>query len=223
VENVEFDSNNRYKSWEHCYNFFDQDFELLRNNKFDEASLNLAFYLASWGMYRGSSGLLWKDYKIHKKYLGIILEDRYASLRNMRLSQMNSAKTSHIQNLFDLSKRIKRRINEIPYWKRNDKAYKISATDTLVTKILMGTLGCTPAFDNFFKEGCAELNKYIENKITPYSNFNEKSYLGLVNFFIDHREQFEKASKVIEDKLNMKYPDMKLLDMYLWQVGFQNS
>ncbi|WP_298536796.1 hypothetical protein [uncultured Algibacter sp.] len=50
----------RYNSWNHCYKAFGNP--KLDNNTL---SLNLAFYLASWGMYRGSSGLLQKDYKIH--------------------------------------------------------------------------------------------------------------------------------------------------------------
>lgn len=35
------------------------------NPDYDYLSLQLAYYLASWGMLRGSSFLLWKDYKIH--------------------------------------------------------------------------------------------------------------------------------------------------------------
>ena len=31
----------------------------------DYLSLQLAFYLASWGMYRGSSFLIQKDYRVH--------------------------------------------------------------------------------------------------------------------------------------------------------------
>ncbi len=60
------DYNHRFKSWEHCYKAF------LRENNPDTLALNLAFYLASWGMYRGSSGLLWKDYKIHIPAIEII-------------------------------------------------------------------------------------------------------------------------------------------------------
>ena len=57
--------NERYLSWEHCYYIFSQsrntdapDIELL--------CLHLSFYLASWGMYRGSSFLLQRDYLVHK-------------------------------------------------------------------------------------------------------------------------------------------------------------
>ena len=52
--------NHRYLSWEHCYEAFGNP-----NNSIDYLALHLAFYLASWGMYRGSTELLQKDYKIH--------------------------------------------------------------------------------------------------------------------------------------------------------------
>src|SRR5215208_2352058 len=55
----------RYLSWEHCYRFFQtrtQD-ALLKDK--DGAALQLGFYLASWGMYRGSSFLLQRSYTVH--------------------------------------------------------------------------------------------------------------------------------------------------------------
>lgn len=58
------DENGRYRSWEHCYsNFYHARGK--DNADLDYLSLQLAFYLASWGMYRGSSFLLQKDYKVH--------------------------------------------------------------------------------------------------------------------------------------------------------------
>ena len=61
---LKVDENGRYRSWEHCYSHFikargSQEID------YDYLSLQLAFYLASWGMYRGSSFLLQKDYKVH--------------------------------------------------------------------------------------------------------------------------------------------------------------
>ena len=57
--------NHRFLSWEHCYSFFLNNKENLKDDaSIDLAALNLAFYLASWGMYRGSSFLLQYDYKI---------------------------------------------------------------------------------------------------------------------------------------------------------------
>ena len=56
------DPNGRYRSWEYCYKAF-HDARGNTNADVDYLSLQLAFYLASWGMYRGSSFLLQKDYK----------------------------------------------------------------------------------------------------------------------------------------------------------------
>lgn len=40
-------------------------------------SLQLAFYLASWGMYRGSSFLLQKDYRVHIPVVKELLQKKY--------------------------------------------------------------------------------------------------------------------------------------------------
>lgn len=58
------DPNGRYHSWEYCYSAF-FNARKIEIPDIDYLSLQLSFYLASWGMYRGSSFLLQKDYKIH--------------------------------------------------------------------------------------------------------------------------------------------------------------
>ena len=70
------DPNGRFRSWEHCYSNF---YRARQEEKpdIDYLSLQLAFYLASWGMYRGSSFLLQKDYRIHTPVVEEILEDKY--------------------------------------------------------------------------------------------------------------------------------------------------
>jgi hypothetical protein len=73
------DENGRYRSWEHCYSHFYK----ARGNKtadIDDLSLQLAFYLASWGMYRGSSFLLQKDYKVHIPVVKESLKEKYNPL-----------------------------------------------------------------------------------------------------------------------------------------------
>ena len=65
-DNIKKDKNHRLKSWEHCYTQFKA---VLNKNELsvtdrDYLSLHLAFYLASWGMYRGSSFILERDYKV---------------------------------------------------------------------------------------------------------------------------------------------------------------
>ena len=64
-ENSEnFVPNHRFKSWEHNYRIFCEEREKT-NPDIDKLSIHLSFYLASWGMYRGSSFLLQKDEDHH--------------------------------------------------------------------------------------------------------------------------------------------------------------
>jgi len=52
----------------------------------DGSALQLAFYLASWGMYRGSAFLLQKDCRIHRLAVREVLRPRYDSLLAFRAS-----------------------------------------------------------------------------------------------------------------------------------------
>ena len=93
----------RYQSWEHCKNFFDnnkfliinfdKNYSILENcesienslnhvnkEKLDLMCLHLAFYLASWGMYRGSAFILQYDYRKHKKAILTLLQGKYEHL-----------------------------------------------------------------------------------------------------------------------------------------------
>ena len=72
------DPYHRFRSWEHCYSYFQG-----RPTDCDLASLHLAFYLASWGMYRGSSFLLQKDYRVHCAVVEELLSSRCDTLRNL--------------------------------------------------------------------------------------------------------------------------------------------
>src|SRR3989338_7710414 len=74
----------RGKSWEHCYIFF-RKYKKFRNdnNLLDRAALHLGFFLASWGMLRGSSFLLQKDYKFYVPLVDILIEPKYDKLWNI--------------------------------------------------------------------------------------------------------------------------------------------
>ena len=51
-EDARANENGRSRSWEHCYRVF-RDARTDPSPDYDYLSLHLAFYLASWGMYRG--------------------------------------------------------------------------------------------------------------------------------------------------------------------------
>lgn len=190
----------RYKSWEHCYSFFTND-----PKDIDLAALHLAFYLASWGMYRGSSFLLQNDYKIHIPVVEIILNHRHLSAPTLEMYN-NSPK--FINDLFKLMEKLKQfYINKAIF--REGKPKVVS--DTLVTKILLGTLGCIPAYDRFFMVG-------LESKNIPHSTLSEKSFGEMLKFCSNNIDAFDEARKEVPSDV-VEYPIMKIVDMYFWQLG----
>ncbi|MEM5558342.1 hypothetical protein [Aliarcobacter cryaerophilus] len=191
LEEKEF---HRFNSWGKCYKYF-QDVYLKNKGDDDTASLNLGFYLASWGMYRGSTFLLQNDYTIHKEVVQII--KKYSS-----------------KDIFDFKIIEMLKNGIIKYYEKN--AHKNSknnnlATNTLITKILLGTLGNTPAYDRYFLEGISIYNKQNPNKIIE-NKFSKKSIENLNVFYEQNKEEFL--------KFEGKFPKMKLLDMYFWKIGF---
>ena len=209
------DANGRYRSWEYCYKQFHdaRTEETLKNeDKLDYLSLHLAFYLASWGMYRGSSFLLQKDYKVHIPIIRIILNKDYDDLFGIECSKFKDPE--NIKKLMNLVNEIKQYYDVI---RKSviENVVKNELSNTLVTKILMGTLGCVPAYDRYFIDGVRK------EKVTT-GVFNEKSLIKLVDFYEQNKESLELYRNKLEVE-GLPYPQMKLLDMGLWQIGFEND
>lgn len=225
MQKITNDEHCRYLSWEHCYKVFSkyrktEDLEGLKNNDpekyqgiIDQLALNLAFYLASWGMYRGSAFLLQTDYKVHIPIVEIIIEKRYDSLLGVDADTLINTKNPKCLSLvMELSGRIKDKYAEIVA-PRDGKA--ANATDTLVTKILLGTLGCTPAFDRYYISS-------VKRHHISSGRFYELSLRSVANFYCIHSEVFENLRKELS-KRGVDYPPMKLMDMCFWQDGFSED
>ena len=203
--------NGRSRSWEHCYRVF-RDARTDPSPDCDYLSLHLAFYLASWGMYRGSSFLLQKDYKVLVPIVEEVLKPEYDCLFGLACADLRE---SEIQDrLENLNKYIAKHFEPI----RDEVAGREVPTPVspvLITKILMGTLGCVPAYDRFFVDG---IKKY---KVTT-GEYNLKSVLRLVDFYEAHNDRLEEARHGMWTE-DLTYPQMKLLDMGFWQVGFEKD
>lgn len=202
---LQSDKHHRYKSWEHCFSYFSQ-------KKLDEAvaCLHLSFYLASWGMYRGSSFLLWKDYLVHREVVKRIL-----SLKHLRNIDFSKSCEKEIDEIIKLSSWIRNWYqHNIRYV--NGTAKKIHVTDTLVTKILLGTLGCIPAYDRYFIDG-------LRAKGLSYSTLSKANFKSVVEFYNLNRADFDSVQRSIKRTSGIYYPTMKLVDMYFWQIGFDKN
>lgn len=203
--------NGRSRSWEHCYRVF-RDARTDPSPDYDYLSLHLAFYLASWGMYRGSSFLLQKDYKVLSPIVEEVLKPEYDCLFGLACTDLRESEVQ--KRLENLNKYIAKHFEPI----RDEVAGRAVASQVspvLITKILMGTLGCVPAYDIFFEKGARRLG--IKEK-----NYNEDSLLELADFYEEHNDRLEEARRGMRTD-DLTYPQMKLLDMGFWQIGFETS
>lgn len=202
------DLHGRYLSWRHCYNAFSANRNSSDESTLDYLALHLAFYLASWGMYRGSSFLLQKDYKVHTPVVRIIMEKRYDPL--MGISAEELIKDENLTLLEEVSDRIRKAYaDERPSF----EGMINNATDTLVTKILLGTLGCVPAYDRYYVQA---VRRY---KISV-GEYCRESVKAVANYYLTYKDRFETVREELS-ACGTQYPAMKLMDMCMWQAAFE--
>ena len=203
--------NGRSRSWEHCYRVF-RDARTDPSPDYDYLSLHLAFYLASWGMYRGSSFLLQKDYKVLSPVVEKVLKPEHDCLFGLACTDLREPEVQ--DSLEKLRKYIAKQFRPIRDEVAGRKVVS-NVSPVLVTKILMGTLGCVPAYDRFFVDG---IKKY---KVTT-QEYSLDSVLRLVDFYEEHNDRLEEARRAMRTD-DLIYPQMKLLDMGFWQVGYDQE
>ena len=210
-EDARRDKNGRSRSWEHCYRVF-RDARTDPSPDCDYLSLHLAFYLASWGMYRGSCFILQKDYKVHTPIVEKVLKPEYDCLFGLACTDLRDSEVQErLKKLCDdIAKHFRPIRNEVA-----GREVASSVSPVLITKILMGTLGCVPAYDRFFQDGVATY------KVTT-QEYSLESVRKLAKFYEAHNDRLEEARRGMRVG-DLIYPQMKVLDMGFWQVGFERD
>lgn len=133
--------NLRYASFDYCFNFFQSFHEagnvaaLAAPEHLQQSCLHLGFYLASWGMYRGSADLLQRS----ARHLVPTVEAIAGMNQLVWDIDADCYTESNIEVLGAARETLGRALG--------------SMSDTLFTKIMLGVFGCVPAFDQYFKRG----------------------------------------------------------------------
>ena len=200
----------RYRSWEHCYGYFRRVGPKGIAVDRDHAALQLGFYLASWGMYRGSSFLLQHAYTVHLGVVEAIAAPRFDDLWAKEFG-------SHDRDM-KLAPIVLDAINTVKeaYRPFTPGSNSRQPSDTLVTKVLLGTFGCLPACDRFFIDG-------FKSDGFSYSYLNGKFVERVFGFCQDNLDDLVDEQTRIERTGGIHYPLMKLVDMYFWQIGYERG
>lgn len=208
-KNDQQDIQHRYYSFDFCYFHFRSSKE---SEKIDiEKSCQVLWsYLASWGMLRGSSFLLWKN----PAYLKDLVEWIYEQPLNTWNIDVENYK-ENAQTVLDLYNKAKEYILK----GNNHQAV------TLVTKVLLGVFVVIPAYDRFFRDSFSD----IAGNECGFSTPNKKSLEIIYQFYIENKEEIEKLSnetKVFDfngQQTKYHYSKAKIIDMYGFQVGYLKS
>jgi hypothetical protein len=202
----------RYASFDYCFNYF-QSYkdkkELIAN--IQTSCLQLGFYLASWGMYRGSTFLLQKSLKVFEPLITYIGSDE-CDVWNIDVD--NYEETDNISKLIKCGETIKNKLG-----RHGDK--KKEATDTLITKIMLGVFGNVPAFDAYFKNA-SNLKNFNENALREISFFYKKNQKQICKKALETKTfKFDdnNSSKIKKQS----YTKAKIIDMIYFTKGFEEN
>lgn len=137
----------RYASFDYCYNYFKSfhDYskvnEIALQKNLQMSCLQLGFYLASWGMFRGSAFLLKKS----AKHFESLVKEIATMDNSLWEIDVDSYTDTNIDLIIDSKQRIRSNIGNSTE----------NASDTLISKIMLGVFGNVPAFDDYFCKGFA--------------------------------------------------------------------
>jgi hypothetical protein len=191
----------RYASFDYCFNYFQSYRErgdvaaVASSETMELACLHLGFYLASWGMLRGSTDLLQRSIKHFEGVIEAIAEATPAIWQIDADDYGEEAWTV----LRDFRDRVR-------------VALPNKTSDILVTKIMLGVFGCVPAFDTYFKTG------------SGLSTFGQKALQRVERFYREHAELIERyrvPTLVFADggTTTYHYTRAKVIDMIFFMEG----
>lgn len=192
--------NERYASFDYCFNYFQSFREagetslLASSANIQTSCLQLGFYLASWGMLRGSSHLLQRS----ARFLTPVVELIGDTEPDFWRIDANDYDGANIERLRAQASKIGRAIG--------------SSSDTLVTKIMLGVFGCVPAFDRNFKQGFG------------VSTLGAKALNMVADFYEDHAELIDACriptvDFVTGEPTQRLYTRAKVIDMAFFVHG----
>lgn len=236
---------NRMHSWEECYEFFQNNLHALvhectyphntssSDSLLERATLHLSFYLASFGMYRGSTPYLQLSKEVFKEPL----QKLFFSIRQLPAYSDDQTKwnVSFInQDTAVLSYLIDDFVNplcsnlcqgQVNYKSERLREYKV--TPLFKMKVFMGIFGALPALDVNVKKGISVLERKCGLSLLSLKKLNDsvskENILAWLKFsdILDDISAFKEMT--FPSTKGVAYPAMRKIDLWLWLVGYNSQ
>jgi hypothetical protein len=191
----------RYASFDYCFNYFQAHREqgrvasLTDPGDLQTSCLQLGFYLASWGMLRGSSELLQRSMRSFVP----VIEAIATAPEEMWAIDAGGYTEDAITAILNFARVLRGTLHA-------------GASDILVTKIMLGAMGCVPAFDTNFKKGFG------------VATFGRKSLRKVGQFCVENAAVIEAHREATLDfdtgkPTEHRYTQAKVIDMIFFIEG----
>lgn len=200
----------RASSFDYCFNYFQRfrtngELQAIADPEHLETScLHLGYYLASWGMLRGSTMLHTKSYRF--------FEPMVRSLSKLPSTAWAIDADCYSDDSVDELLEVRDRVVAALTLPASSSACEVTPTETLVTKVMLGVLGSVPAFDTFFKRGFREA--YYGKPVKA----NHATLMAIGSFYQENARAIEDARVCTVNfatgrRTKLRYTAAKVIDM----------
>lgn len=175
-------SRRRERSWDVCFEHFhttDNPAESM-----ELSCLHLGYYLASWGMLRGSSFLFRETNLLHYVPVIEVIERHHGVMRGVDTDDYRDPAT--VAHLWEVWRELRQAL--LPDGGR---------ATTLVSKVMMGVWGCLPSFDTFF------MRTFRSLAVTPAER---RAFAGVTDDALTILADFQGTHATVIDELRAEYP-----------------
>jgi hypothetical protein len=198
----------RYASFDYCFNYFqfhreeDRLKDLLHGEALQLSCLHLGFYLASWGMLRASAKL---SKRSMRAFIPVV--EAIASAPTMLWTlDVDGYDDDAIGQILGFGSDLRTSLPQ-------------PASDILVTKIMLGTMGCVPAFDTYFTAGFRSATPGNERVTFRQSDLRRISNFYQANAEVIDRHRIPTLDFATMQQTNRHYTRAKVLDMIFFIEG----
>lgn len=201
----------RERSWDFCFNYFQSNPEPTQNMEL--SCLQLGYYLASWGMLRGSSYLFRETNARHYRPTIEVIERFNPKMRQIDAQPFGDpdAQELILSAYGDLRRAL------LP----EGGAYR-----TLVSKVMMGTWGTVPSFDTYFIKGFRSLAETRKDK-AAFNTIGSRSLTLLGEFYAQNKTEIDGLAQqtttldfITGEVTSRPLGRAKIIDMFGFQKGY---
>lgn len=198
-----------FLAWQHCY-------KAMRTPSLNcrDKALHISACMGSYGMNRSNSLLADSNFRIHEDIVRDIEDwiDEWGTIDFHKIGDQFS-RDKLAKSVLDLSILLKKHYQSV----RDElgppvgtKKKRGGATDTLVTKVLLCTIGATPAYDRYVRLGL----KGVSSR-----TFGKKSLVDIYKYAVCNEEAIKICQQGFYDQTGYSYPLMRVLDMHFFALG----